>query len=313
MLLEADGRLTGLLSGGCLEQDLREHAGTVLREGTARVIGYDMRGDDDLVFGIGAGCEGMMRILLEPVPPGGAARAALAAAGAVLGAGNAAALAVVHAGPATALGTYSWPAAPGRPLAAELADASAAVLATATSQYLAWGREAGGHEAWIQYLAPPPHVLVCGAGPDAQPLVALLRTLRFAVTVVDHRPAYGDAARFRGAAVSVGPPAELAARVDLARCFAAVVMSHHLPSDAAYLAVLAASGIGHVGLLGPRPRRERLMAELGTAAAALAPRLRGPVGLDLGAVTPEGIALAIAAELHALAAGRHGGPSTPPP
>jgi xanthine dehydrogenase accessory factor len=313
MLIEADGRLTGLLSGGCLEQDLREHALAALAAGSARIVEYDMRGDDDLLFGIGAGCEGAMRIVVEPATPGGAVVAALGAAGAACAAGRAAALAVVHAGPAAELGTRSWPAAPGAPLAAELRETCATVVATETSQHLRWSRDAVEREAWIQYLAPPPHVLVCGAGPDAEPLVAQLRALRFAVTVVDHRPAYCDPARFAGATVSAGPAAELAARVDLGRQFAAVVMSHHLPSDAAYLAVLAASPVGHVGLLGPRPRRERLLAQLGPAAQALAPRLRGPVGLDVGAVTPEAIALAIAAELHALAADRPGGPSSPPP
>jgi len=312
MLIEADGRLTGLLSGGCLEQDLREHALATLAGDRARIVEYDMRGDDDLVFGIGAGCEGAMRILVEPAAPGSVAVAALRAAGAELGAGRAAALAVVHAGPGAELGTSSWPASAGRVLPVELADTCATVVATESSQFLQWGRDATAREAWIQYLAPPPHVLVCGAGPDAEPLVAQLRALHFAVTVADHRPAYADAARFAGAAISVGPAAELAARIDFGRYFAAVVMSHHLPSDAAYLAALAASPVGHVGLLGPRPRRERLMAQLGHAAEELAPRLRGPVGLDLGAVTPEGIALAIVAELHALAAGRPGGPSAHP-
>ena len=312
MLIEADGRLTGLLSGGCLEQDLREHALAVIAAGVPRIVEYDMRGDDDLVFGIGAGCEGAMRILVEPAVPGSAAVAALAAAGTALAAGRAAALAVVHVAPGAELGTRSWPAAAGAPLPAALAETCATVVATESSQHLRWQLEAGEREAWVQFLAPPPQVLICGAGPDAEPLVAQLGMLRFAVTVADHRPAYGDPARFARASVSVGPAAELAARLDLGRYFAAVVMSHHLPSDGAYLAALAASPVAHVGLLGPRPRRERLLAQLGPAARALAPRLHGPVGLDLGAVTPEGIALAIAAELHALAAGRPGGPSSQP-
>jgi xanthine/CO dehydrogenase XdhC/CoxF family maturation factor len=243
---------------------------------------------------------------------GSAAQAALRAAGAALAAGRPAALAVQHGGPVAELGTRSWPAAGAARLDPALADACAAALATGASRALRWEHAAQAREAWIQYLAPLPRVLICGAGPDAEPLVAQLRALRFGVTVVDHRPAYGEPARFAGATISVGPAAELAARVDLGQYFAAVVMSHHLASDAVYLALLAASPIAHVGLLGPQPRRERLMTQLGAIARALAPRLRGPVGLDLGAVTPEGIALAIAAELHALAAGRPGGPSAQP-
>lgn len=312
MLIEPDGRLTGLLSGGCLETDLREHALAALAANSARVVEYDMRSDDDLVFGVGAGCEGAMRILIEPAAPGGAAVDALQAAGAALAAGTPAALAVVHTGPAAALGTRSWPPAARRPLGTELEAACSTVIATEDSQHLRWNARAEPHEAWIQYLAPAPSVLVCGAGPDAEPLVAQLRALRFAVTVADHRAAYADPGRFRGATVSLGPAAELATRIDLGRHYAAVVMSHHLASDAAYLAALAASSIEYIGLLGPRPRRERLMAELGAAAAALPSRLHGPVGLDIGAVTPEGIALAIAAELHAAAAARPGRPRAHP-
>jgi len=73
MLIMADGSYLGLLSGGCLESDLKIHAQDVLNSGVARVVEYDMRGPDDLLFGIGAGCEGAMRVLLEPAGPGSAA------------------------------------------------------------------------------------------------------------------------------------------------------------------------------------------------------------------------------------------------
>ena len=313
MLVEADGRLTGLLSGGCLEHDLREQANTVLASGVPKIVAYDMRGDDDLIFGIGAGCEGAMRILLEPAGAGSPALRALLAAGTALANGATAALAVVHDGPSGSLGTRAWPSPDGQNLEPELAASCATVVATETSRHLRWDNEQSPKEAWVQFLAPPPRVLVCGGGPDAQPLVAQLRALRFQVTVADHRPAYALPERFPGADVSLGPAAAVAARIWLDRCFAAVVMSHHLPSDGAYLGALARSTVAHVGLLGPRARRERLIAELGADAARLAPRLYGPVGLDIGAVTPEAIALAIAAELHALAAGRPGGSCSPRP
>ena len=81
MLIMADGSYLGLLSGGCLEADLKLHAQQVLDSGVPRAIEYDMRGPDDILFGIGAGCEGAMRVLLEPAGPGSSAAAALAAAG----------------------------------------------------------------------------------------------------------------------------------------------------------------------------------------------------------------------------------------
>jgi len=64
MLIMADGTYFGLLSGGCLEADLKIHAQEVLQSGIARAVEYDMRGPDEFLFGVGAGCEGAMRVLL---------------------------------------------------------------------------------------------------------------------------------------------------------------------------------------------------------------------------------------------------------
>src|ERR1700678_1859536 len=83
MLIMSDGSYLGLLSGGCLEADLKLHAGEVLDGGATRAVEYDLRGPDDVLFGIGAGCEGAMRVLLEPGHGTHRAAAALAAAGAI--------------------------------------------------------------------------------------------------------------------------------------------------------------------------------------------------------------------------------------
>ena len=99
----------------------------------------------------------------------------------------------------------------------------------------------------------------------------------------------------------------LGATLQLADFEAAVVMSHHLPSDLHYLRALANSSMGYVGLLGPAPRRERLHTELGADAAKLVGRLRSPVGLALGGRSAPAIALAIVAEIHAWLHDRNGG------
>jgi xanthine dehydrogenase accessory factor len=304
MLIMADGSYLGLLSGGCLEADLKLHAQEVLDSGVPRAVEYDMRGPDDILFGIGAGCEGAMRVLLEPAGPGSPAAAALAAAGRATQAGQSTSLVSMHESADLPLGTYD--AAP--PLPSALRHAAAQAQSQGASRAVDW--EEGGRRtrAFVQFLAPPPHVLICGAGPDAQPVVSAARALGWRVSVVDHRPAYAVAAHFPGAEVRLCDPHLLRSSIAVERCHAAVVMSHHLPSDAAYLRELAQAGVpAYVGLLGPEARRSRLAQELGPVAEALRFRVRGPVGIDIGAVTPEGIALAIVSQIHAWLAGRGGG------
>ena len=113
----------------------------------------------------------------------------------------------------------------------------------------------------------------------------------------------GDRVGIRSPGASAGEH-----RADLpetASCYSAVIMSHHLPSDARYLRALAdANGPRYIGLLGPTARR--VVYESGVGAEALGSRLHGPIGLDIGALTPESIALAIVCEIHAWLAGRGG-------
>lgn len=301
MLIMSDGRYWGLLSGGCLEEDLKIHAQEVIASGVPRAIEYDMRGPDDMLFGIGAGCEGAMRVLIEPAAPGSLAAAALSDAGRATQTGISTSLIVVHDSSDLPLGTY----APAAPLPLAILHAARQALAESASREIHFEGSSGRTRALVQFLAPPPHLLVCGAGPDAEPVVNVARALGWQVSVVDHRPAYAVAENFPGAKVQLADARALPSVVDLASCHAAVVMSHHLSSDVAYLSEFAQSGMpAYVGLLGPAARRLRIAAELGESAEKLRDRLHGPVGIDIGAVTPEGIALAIVSQIHAWLAGR---------
>jgi xanthine/CO dehydrogenase XdhC/CoxF family maturation factor len=241
-----------------------------------------------------------MRVLIEPAPAGGMAAEALEAAGRILRTGEPTCLVAVHDASDLPLGTFSLSTVP--PL---LEEAAREALTAQASRALDLGHGSARVRAFAQFLAPPPHLLVCGAGPDARPVVSAARAMGWRVTVVDHRPAYADARQFPGADVVHVDARALLDAVDVRRCHAAVVMSHHLASDVEYLRALARAGRpDYVGLLGPLARRQRIAEELGPLARALQSRLRGPVGIDIGAIIPEAIALAIVAEVHAWLAGR---------
>ncbi len=299
MLIAADGEYSGLLSGGCLESDLREHARTVIASGEPRAVHYDLRTPDELLWGLGLGCEGAMHILLLRAGPENDWQPLAHLAGA-LAAHAATAIGVVteSARADLPLGALALPS--GAPLrratpALETAAVRAALAQCAADGQVAWVE--GHSPSWRLFVVPlslPPRIL------HAAPLVDFAARLDWKVTLVDHRTAYAVAAHFPGAErVILARPDALPRTLELARFSAAVVMSHHLPSDLAYLHALAATTIPYVGLLGPAVRREKLLAELGAAAHSLRPRLHAPVGLPLGGRTPESIALAIVAELHA--------------
>ena len=304
ILIAADGEYAGLISGGCLEGDLREHARAVIANGAAANVRYDMRTADDLLWGLGLGCEGAMQILLLQVGPanGWQPLAHLAAAlaayertaiGVLVDSEHAEVCAGTVVLPTTAGTSPALPAPLGAPAVQELLRRAAERGETGWLEQPSW-------KLFVLPLSLPPRILLLGAGPDAVPVVDFAVRLGWQVTLVDHRAAYVVEDHFPGAAsVVLARPEALSGAVDLTGFAAAIVMSHHLPSDLAYLRVLAASAIPYVGLLGPAMRRARLLADLGSEAHGLHGRLHAPVGLPLGGRSPESIALAIVAQLHA--------------
>jgi xanthine dehydrogenase accessory factor len=305
MLIAVNGDYSGLLSGGCLESDLREHARTVILSGAPRAVHYDLRAPDELLWGLGLGCEGAMQILVLRAGPENDWQPLSHLAGA-LAAHTATAIGVVTESARADLpvGTLALPgdAQPRRATPAlEIPAVYAALAQCAADGQVGWVE--GQSPSWRLFVVPlslPPRILVLGAGPDAAPLVDFAARLNWKVTLVDHRPAYAVAAHFPSAErVILARRDALPEALDLAHFSAAVVMSHHLPSDLAYLRALAETTIPYVGLLGPAVRREKLLSELGSSAHSLRTRLHAPVGLPLGGRAPESIALAIVAELHA--------------
>lgn len=274
MLIDANGQYAGLLSGGCLEGDLALRARDVIASGRATYVAYDMRGPNDTVWGLGSGCEGAMRVLLSAVGPN-TQWAPLTWMEDALIATQERQFGLVVAEQDIGFGSYLPPRSP---------------QTTPESD----------HAIWIA-LAPPPTLLLCGAGPDAGPVAEFARLLGWRVVAVDHRSAYLRSTRFPdGVRLSESRPASIAALGFAKQPNAAVIMSHHLDTDRGWLAALASDPPAYVGLLGPAPRREKLLSELSTAQRdALAPVLRAPVGLDLGGRSPSAIALAIVSEIQA--------------
>jgi xanthine dehydrogenase accessory factor len=148
-------------------------------------------------------------------------------------------------------------------------------------------------------LAPNPRVLLIGAGPEAVPLLRLLRTLGWFGLVLDHRPGLAQAQRLPDAdAIHLGRPDAALAAIALREHDAAVVMSHTASVDLEALRALATTEVGRIALLGPPARRDELLALLEPATrASVSARLDAPAGIRLGGEGPEAIALSIAAGL----------------
>ena len=321
MLVTAEGELTGAISGGCLEGDARQRARRAIFQGEPALVTYDTRDEDDPRHGLGPGCQGVVRILLEPLDfnestnplellrdfaqhPAPAVLATVFEADAATG---------LRAAVGQRLLLSETGALRGTPLlAAPLAEAARATLTRGESRVLDMTTDAGPVRALLEVLSPPLRLVVYGAGNDAQPLVRLAATLGWHITVVDGRPHLATAARFPEAAtLRVLSVSELPAQVPDPLAYH-VLLSHNYAYDLAALQALLPVPVPYIGLLGPRLKARRLLTELSLSAAEITAlllgRLHSPIGLDLGSETPEEIALAIVAEIQARRHRRDGRP-----
>jgi xanthine/CO dehydrogenase XdhC/CoxF family maturation factor len=273
--VDEEGHLTGNVSGGCLEQDLRDRALRVIAAGAAERVHYSTGDEDDLVWGLGMGCNGQVDVLVTP-SPAVVTPSVLESARERL-AGNRAFTLAYGLDNGEQLGVVS--------VSEEHPPACAGVFA--------------------ERLKPPPTLFVCGAGDDAVPLVQLAAKVGFRVVVLDHRKALLREDRFPAATACLcARGGEAHHRLEIPPGCFAVIMTHILEQDQAWLAQFARCDARYLGLLGSRARGRQLMAAVGLEEDE---RVFGPVGLDLGAEGPEQVALSVVAELLARQAGRRAG------
>ena len=307
MLIAADGTFQGMLSGGCLEGDLAERALAVLESNTPQCVTYDLGRNDEELWGLGVGCDGLMRIFLQPLLPEQDYQPFAAIAGVLAGDSSGVAATVLEARLGWVEAGATLVMCDGEVDSFGVPDTYREAL-VAASQASARERrsgtrvlEIGDHKVKVltACLVPPPRLLILGAGLDALPVLRLAVELGWRATVQDHRPAYVGRGGFSSAdEVSCLPADDVAGALPLDRYDAVIVMSHHLATDRKYLRLLATTQIPYIGLLGPPDRRSRLMEDLGDAAKSLQYRLHGPAGFDIGADGPASIALSILAEIH---------------
>jgi xanthine dehydrogenase accessory factor len=316
LLVPANGKPVGTISGGCLEGDVRMAAVDVMNEGVPRLLHFDLTADDEAVWGWGLGCNGVVDVFVEPAE--GATETAGAIRQAIEDQRHLVTVTVIEAeGPAARPGARMLVNPVG---SAEGSLGSSELDEQAKDEALrALGDERSGMvtigdgvRVFVEVLIPPIRLLVCGAGHDAIPLVRFAGGLGWNVEVLDDRDAFLKPHRFPGATrfVKTEPiEASIAAGVD-ERTYV-VVMSHNFLRDKDYLWSFLGTPAAYIGMLGPKARLERLLAEL--RREGYEPReedlsvVHGPAGLDLGGDGPEEVGWAIVGEIMALRNRRAGG------
>jgi xanthine/CO dehydrogenase XdhC/CoxF family maturation factor len=317
LLVPEDGVPIGNLSGGCLEGDVADMARIVMQEGRARLAGWDLTADDDAVWGLGLGCNGAIDVFIEPADRAAEAAGALRMAlreerpislVTVLESGEPAVVpgARLVVGPAGSVDGSLGAAA-----IDELGiEAAREQLAAERSEIRSLGPMV---RAFVEVLEPPVHLVICGAGHDAVPLVRAAAGLGWNAVVVDDRAAFLTAERFPDASafVHVEDPTQVAKSAHVDERTFAVVMTHNFLRDKDYLRALLGSPAPYVAMLGPAARTQRVLLELAEEGVTIDDetnaRIHGPAGLDLGAEGPEEIAQAIVAEIVAVKRRRLGG------
>ncbi|MCC5636884.1 XdhC family protein [Nostoc sp. CHAB 5844] len=323
MLLTESGQMIGCISGGCLESDVFEIAQPLMFEnGEPVIVKYDTTASNYITWGFGLGCHGTVQVLIEPLSHPLAKHQLEFIAECLYGKqpGVMATVFNVTGESSVSVAARSLLKPDGtvvnniadQDLAAQVLVDARQALQQEHSQIKSYKLKNGIAEVFLEVIHPLVPLLVLGAGYDAIPVVNLAKHQGWHVTVVDNRPGYITSERFPNAdKIILSEPQDIHKYNLLTPRTVAVVMTHQYKNDLALLKTLLPSPVRYIGVLGPKSRTQQLLQELQSEgfipAAAQLQRLFAPVGLDIGADSPEAIALSIVAEIQAVLANRSGG------
>lgn len=297
LVLES-GSVIGTLSGGCVEGDLLEYARQVIDTGIPREIRYDFRSEGDLFWGLGVGCNGALTIWLQPFDP-------------------------LHR-PVQAqqqIQAFEQRMSSLEEYISGLVLESKDPTQVPVGSHLILNRrgtEFGGPfsltsgltnntvngvsvKLFVETVKPRPRMIIFGAGSDAVPLVEGAKRLHWHVTVADHRQDYLDQDHFAKADERMLTSRNQYSQISVMNEAYVVVMTHNYELDRMLVQALLPGAIPYLGVLGSRNRIQRMLDEIQSDRGELnqkeLDKLHSPVGLDIGADSPEEIALSILSEL----------------
>ena len=305
MLILENGDTFGTVSGGCLEADVLERAKRVLKTGNPQIFVYDTTDEQDSVFSLNMGCRGIVRILLESVRHNDFldflqncyAKNIYGIA------------ATLISGDETDIGKRAFFDKGGfvkGDLEVEKLLKDFVKIDKSSIKTYDFG------EVFFELIAPPVELNIFGAGADAVPLAEIAKNLGWRVRVIDHRTAFANRERFANAdEMIISRPENAEENVKISENSVSVVMTHNYEHDKNLLHFLLKSNARYVGALGPKNRAENILQDFEIEGITISEteleKLYAPVGLDIGADTPEAIALSIIAEIQAVLNNRNSG------
>lgn len=316
MLITPEGLSIGAISGGCLESDVFEKAQAVIESGIPILVKYDTTSEDDLIWGLGLGCEGVAYVLIEALQEQESQEIALIQK--CFSTRTYGAIATViniegetHTKLAQRLLLSSDTIINNlnsQELATEVLREVQAAIVEKNSFVKKYQLKTAIIEVFIEIIQPSLSLLVFGAGYDVLPLIRLAKELGWYVTVVDNRQREASKKRFHQAdKIQLSSPQDILQHIELTERSVAVVMSHNYLDDLEMLKLLLPSSLKYLGILGPKKRTNRLLQELQEERINPTSDMYSPVGLDIGADNAEEIALSIIAEIQTVTAQRQGG------
>jgi xanthine/CO dehydrogenase XdhC/CoxF family maturation factor len=322
MLMTPAGQMVGTISGGCLENDVFEHTRVSMPDGKPIVVTYDTTADEDIVWGFGLGCNGVVQVLIERLDKDDSVNPLAfinqcfcnQQQGAIATVFNVEGTVNIKVGSRLILNSdnsvitdIEEPSL----TAAIIKDAQIALenqYSSVNKYQLALSKV----DIFIEVIQPPTRLTIFGAGHDAVTVAQFAKALGWHVTTVDCRASEATRERFSMADEVILSRREiLHKQICVDKHTIAVVMTHNYLDDLEILKMLLPSSALYLGFLGPKHRTERLLQDLraegNNYTAEQLQRLHGPVGIDIGADTPEVIALSIIAEIQAVLTNRCGG------
>ncbi|MHC5744314.1 MAG: XdhC family protein [Nostoc sp.] len=321
MLMTNTGRTIGTISAGCLEKDVFEHTQQRMPDGEPIVVTYDSTASEDILWGFGLGCNGIVQVLIERLERKSTPNA-IAFIQECFHKKHLGIIATVFAFEGAVkvkLGSRLLLYPDGK-IITDIKDANLIQSLLADSQAAFANQKLrvnnyqlplGSVEVFIEVIQPPTPLVIFGAGYDAIPVAQFAQALGWDVTVVDCRANEATKARFPMLCDVILTRREIVQKqVFIDVNTVAVVMTHNYLDDLEILKTLLPSPARYIGVLGPKARTERLLEDLGSQGIVYTTeqltRLHGPIGIDIGADTPEEIAIAIIAEIQAVLTNRNG-------